>query len=62
VKNYPEKIKRTTGKIIRYAFIFWWVTIFLLHFEILLPVEDYFIGLLTRQWEIGAFSISIAFA
>jgi small-conductance mechanosensitive channel len=60
VQNYPEKIKRTTGKIIRYAFIFWWVTIFLLHFEILLPVEDYFRDFFTREWAIGTFSISIA--
>ncbi len=60
VENYPDKIKRTTGKIIRYAFIFWWVTIFLLNFEILLPVEDYFFEIFTRQWEIGTFSISIA--
>jgi len=60
VEHYPDKIKRTTGKIIRYAFIFWWITIFLLNFEILLPVEDYFFELFTRQWEIGTFSISIA--
>jgi small-conductance mechanosensitive channel len=60
VKNYPEKIKRTTGKIIRYAFIVWWITIFLLNFEILLPVEDYFSELFTREWAIGTFSISIA--
>jgi small-conductance mechanosensitive channel len=60
VKNYPKKIKRTTGKIIRYAFIFWWATIFLLNFEILLPVEDYFRDFFTRQWAIGTFSISIA--
>ncbi len=55
VQNHPDKIKRTTGKIIRYALIFWWATIFLANFEILLPVEDYFIGILTRQWEIGNF-------
>ncbi|MBT8378679.1 MAG: mechanosensitive ion channel [Ignavibacteria bacterium] len=60
VKLYPDKIKITTGKIIRYAFIFWWVTIFLLNFEILLPVEDYFLNFVTGEWAIGTFSISIA--
>jgi small-conductance mechanosensitive channel len=60
VQNYPDKIKRTTGKIIRYTFIFWWATIFLLNFEILLPVEDYFLNFVTREWAIGTFSISIA--
>lgn len=60
VNDYPDKIKRTTGKIIRYAFIFWWLTILLRNFEILLPVEDYFRDFFTREWIIGSFSISIA--
>ncbi|MDX1699292.1 MAG: mechanosensitive ion channel [Melioribacteraceae bacterium] len=60
VQNYPDKIRRTTGKIIRYALIFWWATVLLMNFEILLPVEDYFLNFVTKEWEIGTFSISIA--
>ena len=60
IQNFPDKVRNTTNKIIKYAFIFYWILILIRAFESLFPIEEYFTELFTRQWTIGTFSISIA--
>lgn len=59
VQRFPSKVRDTTNKIIRYAFLIYWLLILINSFEALFPIKEYFTELLNRQWVIGTFSISI---
>jgi small-conductance mechanosensitive channel len=59
VNNHPEKIKKTTSKIIRIGTTIWLTIGILNSFQLGEPVEEWLIGALTKVWAIGTFSLSI---
>jgi small-conductance mechanosensitive channel len=59
VQKYPEKIKNTTAKIIRFGAGIWLTISMLKNFELNEAVEEWLIGALTKEWAIGTFSLSL---
>ena len=59
VKNYPEKIERVLGKIIKLIIFAWSAVIILKNFGIRAIVFSWVEEMVNKEWVIGSFSISL---